>query len=434
MRHFPIFLSLAGRTALVLGAGEAADTKARALRDAGASVRRVTKFSPELLDGCAIAVGAGAEPDALAALSAAAQARAIPVNIVDHPALCSYFSAATIHREPITIAIGTAGTAPALARLVRARIEALLPANLGDLAAFAGRFSARIRTALPALSARRALLDRLFAGRIGELVLAGETTAAEAALTAALADAPASLPGIVHLVGAGPGAPDLITLRAQRLLGEADVIVHDRLGTDAVLDLARRDATRINVGKARANHCLKQHEINDLLIRLAREGRKVVRLKGGDPFVFGRGGEEAAALEAAGIAFEVVPGVTAALACAAQARIPLTHRDATRAVTLLTGHGADGPARLDFDALVRSRATLAIYMGLHALPHLRDGLLAAGLPPATPAALVERGGTAHQRLLSGDIASLAAQAPAWSSGGPALILIGDAVGHGLPPA
>jgi len=217
-------------------------------------------------------------------------------------------------------------------------------------------------------------------------------------------------------------------LRAHRLLGEADVIVHDRLVTDEVLDLARRDATRIYVGKARANHCLPQEGINDLLVRLAREGKKVVRLKGGDPFVFGRGGEEAEALAAAGVAFEVVPGVTAALACAAQAGIPLTHREAARTVTFATGHTKDGRLDLDFETLARS-GTLAIYMGIVTLPLLRDGLQAAGMDPAVPAALIERGGTRAQRVLAGTLDELAAQAPGWSTGGPTLVMIGAVVGR-----
>jgi uroporphyrin-III C-methyltransferase/precorrin-2 dehydrogenase/sirohydrochlorin ferrochelatase len=235
---------------------------------------------------------------------------------------------------------------------------------------------------------------------------------------------------MVFLVGAGPGAPDLLTLRAHRLLGEADVIVHDRLVSDAVLDMARRDAERIYVGKARADHCLPQEGINALLVRLAREGRKVVRLKGGDPFVFGRGGEEAEALEAAGIDYEVVPGVTAALACAAQARIPLTHREASRALMLVTGHTKHGEPDIDFAAAARPGTTLAVYMGIATLPRLRDGLLAAGLAHTTPAALIEAGGTAHQRVLRGTLDRLVADAPDWTLAGPVLLLVGEVVGRG----
>jgi uroporphyrin-III C-methyltransferase/precorrin-2 dehydrogenase/sirohydrochlorin ferrochelatase len=218
------------------------------------------------------------------------------------------------------------------------------------------------------------------------------------------------------------------------LLGDADVIVHDRLVTDEVLSLARRDAERIFAGKSRANHCLRQDEINALLIRLAQEGRKVVRLKGGDPFIFGRGGEEAEALAAAGVPFEVVPGVTAALACAAQAGIPLTHREVASTVMLVTGHTHLGRVELDFVRLTGERTTLAIYMGIASLPQVRDGLISQGMDPATPAALIERGGSREQRTLRGRIEEIAAAAPAWSTGGPTLLLIGPAVGRAVQQA
>jgi uroporphyrin-III C-methyltransferase/precorrin-2 dehydrogenase/sirohydrochlorin ferrochelatase len=238
--------------------------------------------------------------------------------------------------------------------------------------------------------------------------------------------------GKVYLVGAGPGAADLLTLRAYRLLGEADVIVHDRLVSPEVLAMARRDAERIYVGKRPAEHRQTQADINALLVRLARAGKHVVRLKGGDPFVFGRGGEEAEALATAGIAFEVVPGVTAALACAAEARIPLTHRAVSRSVTFVTGHTKAGALDLDFAAAVHTGGTLAIYMGLAALPVLRDGSLGAGLDPSTPAALIEAGGSPAKRELVGSLDELAEQATAWSRGGPTLLLVGKAVGRRVP--
>ena len=222
-----------------------------------------------------------------------------------------------------------------------------------------------------------------------------------------------------------------MTLRAQRLLGEADVSVHDRLIGEAVLDLARRDAHRIYVGKVRAHHCVLQEDINDLLVSLARDGKKVVRLKGGDPFVFGRGGEEAEALHAAGVAFEVVPGVTAALACAAQARIPLTHRATTRAVTFVTGHTKEGRLDLEFEPLVKLHGTIAVYMGIVSLPQLRDGLFANGLDRTTPAMLIERGGSHRQRELRGTLDELAAAAPGWTQNGPTLVMIGHAVARGI---
>ena len=431
MRHFPVFMDLHDRPALVIGAGENADRKAAALRKCGACVTQAANFAPALLDRCAIAIGAEAPEADLAALVAAAQARGIPVNVVDRPELCSFITPAIVDRDPITIAISSAGAAPVLARLIRARIEALIPPAMGRLAALADEFKAEIRRRLPETALRRRVLERVLGGRVADLVLAGQDDAARAEMAREIAGAPDPT-GIVYLVGAGPGAADLLTLRAHRLLGEADVIVHDRLIGDDVLDMARRDAARIYVGKARANHCLPQEGINELLVRLAREGRKVVRLKGGDPFVFGRGGEEAEALAAAGVAFEVVPGVTAALACAAQAGIPLTHRDAARSVTFVTGHTKDGALDLDFAQLAMG-GTIAVYMGVVTLPLLRDGLLGAGLDALTPAALIERGGTRAQRMLRGTLDDLVDQAESWSTGGPTLVMVGAVVGRQTIP-
>ena len=427
MRHFPIFMDLQGRRALVLGEGENAERKATALRRCGADVTQAAAFDPALLDNCAVAIGAEASEADLAAMVAAARARGVPVNVVDRPELCSFITPAVVDRDPITIAVSSSGAAPVLARLIRARIEALIPPAFGRLAALADEFKTEIRRRLPDTALRRRVLERAFGGRVADLMAAGQEDAARAEMAREIAGG-AEPSGIVYLVGAGPGAADLLTLRAHRLLGEADVIVHDRLIGEDVLDMARRDAHRIYVGKARANHCLPQEGINDLLVRLAREGRKVVRLKGGDPFVFGRGGEEAEALAAAGVAFEVVPGVTAALACAAQAGIPLTHRAAARTVTFATGHTMDGRLDLDFAQLAMG-GTIAVYMGIVTLPLLRDGLLAAGLAPGTQAALIERGGTRAQRMLRGTLDELVAQAEAWSTGGPTLVMIGDVVGR-----
>ena len=427
MLHFPIFMALHGRRALVLGSGETAERKADALQRCGADVVRAATFSHSQLDDCAIAIAAEAAEADIAALVQAANARGIPVNVVDRPALCSFITPAVIDRSPITVAVSSGGAAPVLARLIRARIEALVPPAFGRLAAIADEFKAELRRRLPDTALRRRVLERALGGRVADLVAMGAEDAARAEMARQI-DEGSERTGIVYLVGAGPGAADLLTLRAHRLLGEADVIVHDRLIGEDVLDMARRDAERIYVGKARANHCLPQEGINDLLVRLAREGRKVVRLKGGDPFVFGRGGEEAEALAQAGVAFEVVPGVTAALACAAQSGIPLTHRDATRTVTLATGHTKNGQLDLDFTQLARG-GTLAVYMGIVTLPLLRTGLLDAGLDAATPAALIERGGTRAQRVLTGTLDTLVEQAPGWSTGGPTLVMIGAVVGR-----
>lgn len=434
MRHFPAFLDLSGRVAFVLGEGEAVEMKAGLLARAGAVLHRAGRFGGEhgeaLPEGCAIAIGAGAPEEDLRALSAHCLARGVPVNIVDRTELCSFVMPAIVDRSPITIGVSTGGAAPVLARLVRQRIETVLPPTLGRLAALAGRFKDAIRRALPDTAARRRFLDAALAGPVADLALAGREAEAEAAFTAALGKAEARPGGIVHLVGAGPGAPDLLTLRALRLLGEADVIVHDRLVGEGVLDLARRDAERIYVGKQRALHCLPQEAINDLLIRLARKGKRVVRLKGGDPFVFGRGGEELEACRAAGVPCEVVPGVTAALACGAASGIPLTHRDHARSLTLATGHTRDGRLDLDFAALARPGQTLAIYMGVSTLPALRDGLVAAGLDPDTPAALIESGATGAQRVLRDTLGRIADRAGEWHTGGPVMTLIGSVTAAG----
>lgn len=429
MRHFPIFLDLSGRTALVLGDGPIAKRKADPLIQAGALVVVRAHFNPADLAGCALAIGADAPETDLQALSAAARALGIPVNVVDRPELCTFIMPAIIDRDPITVAVSSSGAAPVLARLIRAKIEALIPPAYGRLAALAGRFKASLRAKLPEMAQRRRVLETLLTGPAADLVFAGRDEEAATIFAAALENntPPA---GMVFLVGGGPGAADLMTIRAQRLLGEADVIVHDRLVGEAVLDMARRDAERIYVGKARSKHCMLQEDINELMINMARQGRKVVRLKGGDPFVFGRGGEEAEALAAAGIAFEVVPGVTAALACAAQAQVPLTHRHAARTVTFLTGHTKDGKLDIDFASLVQLGGTFAVYMGVVSLPQLRDGLLAHGLPPATPAMLVERGGTNLQRELRGTLDILVAEGPAWSTAGPTLVLIGATTARG----
>jgi uroporphyrin-III C-methyltransferase/precorrin-2 dehydrogenase/sirohydrochlorin ferrochelatase len=427
MPCIPIFLDLAGRRVLVLGQGEAADRRARTYQQSGAVLVRATTFEPALLEGCSLAAGAGAQEADLAALSQAAQARGIPVNIVDRPDLSSFITPSTIERGPMTIAVSTGGAAPVLARMIRQKIEAVIPPGWGRLAALAGRLQAEARSRFPDVTARRRVLERALGGAAADLSLAGDEAGAEAAFRAALRE-DAAHTGFVHLVGAGPGAADLVTLRALRLLGEADVIVHDRLGTEGALGLARRDATRINVGKAQGDHAMKQVDINRLLIDLARAGKRVVRLKGGDPFIFGRGGEEVEALEKAGIAHAVTPGVTAALACAASARVPLTHRDRAHAVTFVTAHRRRPDLGIDYAGLLRPAVTLAIYMGLATITRLRDELAQAGFDPDMPAVMVEHGGTDNARVLRGRLRELAAQAAHWAADGPVLIILGGSAG------
>ena len=454
MQAFPLFMSLTGRRALIVGGADAAARKAELLLKAGAQVSLIAEtvggeiaqyiaeghiswagctFDNDDLEGVSLVIVATEDESMQARVSGAAQARCIPVNVVDRPALSSFIMPAIIDRAPITIAISTAGTAPALARRIRAEIERTLPAALGRLARFAEVFREQVRRTLVVPRARRRFWDRVFEGRVGELALAGDEISARRELIRLLDgfrnEAPSD--GMVHLVGAGPGDPDLLTLKAHRLLQRADVVVYDRLVSDEILSMARRDAERVYVGKRRANHCVPQQEINDRLVALARAGKSVVRLKGGDPFVFGRGGEEVEALVKAGVAVEVVPGVTAALGCASSAGIPLTHRDHAQACVLVTGHLKNGTLDLDWKMLSRPRQTVVIYMGAGALPQIASQLVAHGLPAATPVALIENGTTERERRVVGTLATIDRQAQRAFLNGPTLCIVGEVVGLAL---
>ena len=392
----------------------------------------VQRRSFELGDvaGKVLVVAASDDAALDARVSAAARAAGVPVNVVDRPSLCTFIWPAIVDRDPVTVAISSAGTAPLLARSVRARLEALLPAKLGRLARFAEDFRAVVKATKPAGPARRRFWDGFFAGSIAEAVLAGDERRARQRMLALInrrGEASAE-EGIVHLVGAGPGDPELLTLRALRVLQEADVIVYDRLIGPRVLDYARRDADRIYVGKARGSHARTQDEINELLARHARAGRRVARLKGGDPFIFGRGGEEREYLLRQGLRVEVVPGITAAIGCAAAAGIPLTYRDQTQTLTVVTAHGRDGEPDLDWRALARDRQTLAIYMGGSAAGRIAARLIGHGRDPATPAAVIVNGTLAEQRTAVGELGDLERLAREAGSG-PALILIGEVVRH-----
>lgn len=425
MRHFPVFLDLAGKDVLVVGTAPSAATKAEQLTRSGAIVRRTDRFDG--LGGAVLAVVGDADESLGAEVAAHARAARVPVNVVDRPELCDFVWPAIVDRDPITIAISTAGTSPVLARRLRARIETLIPAAYGGLARFAGALRARVARAVPDARARRLFWDRVLGGRAGDLVLAGDEAGALRELDRALLGA-GSAKGHVSLVGAGPGDPELLTLKALRRLQEADAIVYDRLVDPRILDLARRDAERIDAGKAAGAHKMGQNEIEALLVELANAGKRVVRLKGGDPFVFGRGGEEIEALARAGIDFDIVPGITAALGCAAYAGIPLTHRDHAQACTFVTGHTKDGRLDLDFRALARRRQTLAIYMGAASLGDLRRGLMRHGMPGATPVALISRGTRPDQRVETTTLATLESAAARADLAGPMLAIVGEVVG------
>lgn len=448
MDYLPTFLRLKGRPVLVVGGGCAAARKVDLLRktgatitvaaphlcgdlarlaDAGAIAWLASSFRADDFADVALVIGASGDDTIDRGVAAAAQAARVPVNVVDRPDLSTFIVPAIIDRSPIVIGISSGGTAPVLARRLRADLEYRLPAALGRLARFAGSFRDAVRAKIADPGARRRLWETVFDGPIAAHVLAGDEPAAREAMLQLVngRSAATSPQGSVAIVGAGPGDPDLLTFKALRAMQAADVIVYDRLIGDDILDYVRRDAERIFVGKEKGRHTLSQEAINRLLIARARAGQRVVRLKGGDPFVFGRGGEEADALRAAGIAVDVVPGITAATGCAAAAGLPLTHRDHASAVTFVTGHGKDGEPDLDWPALAALDHTLVVYMGLSTAGAIADGLIAHGKRPDTPAAVVENGTRPNQRVVTGTLAELGQLVAQAALSGPALIVVGD---------
>jgi len=423
----PIFLNVRGEPCLVVGAGQVASRKAALLRRAGAHVTMTTEFREEELDRCVLAIAATSDEAVNRAVAAAARARRIPVNVVDQPALCSFILPSIIERAPLVVAVSSGGASPVLARLLRARLETLIPAGYGRLAALAAAFRDQVKARIKPRERRR-FWERVLQGPVAELVFNGRDAEARTALQATLEDPRLTFSGgEVSLVGAGPGDPDLLTFRALRLMQQADVVVYDRLVSPPILDLARLEAERIYAGKERARHTLPQEDINQLLVRLAKQGKRVVRLKGGDPFIFGRGGEEIDTLAAEGIPFQVVPGITAAAGCASYAGIPLTHRDYAQSVVFVTGHMQDGSMDLNWKALAQPRQTIVFYMGLVGIEVLCRELAAHGLPAATPAALIQQGTTPQQRVLTGTLESLPAIVRDSGVKAPTLIIIGEVV-------
>lgn len=444
--YFPIFLRLTGQRVLLVGGGEVAARKFRLLSRAGAAVEVVAlqlgaelrdavaddrcrhlarEFADTHVEGCRLVIAATDDPALNRHVAAVAEQLRVPVNVVDDPAHCSFVTPSIVDRHPLLVAIGTAGTAPVLARRLRERIETWLPAGYGRLASFMGAWRGRLR-AVAEQGPRRAIWERFLDSPGAEAAIRGDTVAAEAELQRLLTgEAPR---GEVYLVGAGPGDPDLLTFRALRLMQQCDVVLYDALIAPEILELVRRDAERIYVGKRRDRHTLPQESINSELVRLAREGRRVLRLKGGDPFVFGRGGEEIAELAACGIPFQVVPGITAANGCAAYAGIPLTHRDHAQACVFVTGHArAGGVLELNWHQLTRPGQTVVIYMGLNSLPQLCAALQQHGLPAEWPAAVIEHGTQATQRVVTGDLRGLPDAVRDAGLTGPSLVIIGQVV-------
>jgi len=424
--YLPLFASLKDRPVLVVGTGEIADRKIAFLRKASARVQVVTgaEFQESMLDHVVLAIAATDDRELNRRVFDAATARHRLVNVVDDQPLCSFIFPSIVDRSPLLIAISSGGNAPVLARLLREKIEALLPTNLGRMAEVAGNFRERLKAVITTTDGRRRFWDQAFRGRFASLMAAGNEAAAEQQLEQSLSSA-GSAPGEIILVGAGPGDPGLLTLRGLQVIQQADVVFYDHLVTDGVRELIRRDAEQICVGKRAGEHSVAQHDTNQMLIAAAKAGKTVVRLKGGDPFIFGRGGEELQAAAEAGVPFQVVPGITAASAVTAYAGIPLTHREHAQSVTFVTGHYKADSAPFDWAHLAQSRQTLAIYMGTMKAAEISEQLIQHGRAATTPVAVISRGTRVDQHVATGtlqDLAHLAKDAPM-----PALIVVGEVV-------
>ena len=452
MDYFPIFVRLTGEPVLVIGGGEVAARKIDLLLSAGAKVTVVApeliaelagkagsgslthiaaEFAPDHLDGMRLAIAATDKHSVNAWVARQAGRRNILVNVVDDRELSRFIVPAIVDRSPVVVAVGSSGEAPVLTRRLRESLESFIPQRLGALARFAGRLRSTVKSRLTDLSARRRFWENFFDGPLASDIVAGRLDADDVSIEprfdAALLQAAqqGSAQGEVALVGAGPGDPGLLTLRALRALQNADVVLYDRLVSTEVLQLARRDAERIYVGKAAGKAHVSQENINELLVKLAREGKRVCRLKGGDPFIFGRGGEELEALAAEGIRFEVVPGITAAAGCAAYAGIPLTHRDHAQVLTLVTGHCKGETDKVDWELLARPAQTVVFYMGLGHLDNILARLCEHGVPAQRAAAVIEQGTHSNQRVVTGTLLDLVQKVRDAGIASPALLIVGE---------
>lgn len=446
MDYLPIFCRLDNKPVLLVGGGEVAERKARLLLDAGAQLTVVApeldpelaelaangsiewlagEFAPQQLTGKWLVVAATDRREVNALVYQSANQARIFANVVDDPKRSSFIMPSIIDRSPLMVAISSGGKAPVLARLLREKLEALLPQHLGAVAAFAGSLRERVKARFASMGERRRFWERLLgADRLGQALARGDSASANQLADSLFADE-SQTGGEVVLVGAGPGDPGLLTLHALRQMQQADVVVYDRLVSDEVMALVRRDARRIFVGKQAGNHCVPQEGINQLLLEEAKKGQRVVRLKGGDPFIFGRGGEELETLVGSGIGFQVVPGITAASGCAAYAGIPLTHRDHAQSVRFVTAHGKGGAQDLDWPLLAKDKQTLVFYMGLSSCATIREQLLTHDKAGDTPVALIERGTQPSQRVIRGTLDQLPELAVGVES--PALIMVGSVV-------
>ncbi|MCK5662889.1 MAG: uroporphyrinogen-III C-methyltransferase [Thiotrichaceae bacterium] len=449
MNFLPIFLNIREQSCLVVGGGTTATRKTELLLRAHAKIivvapqlspkltqwtkegritHRADTFAPTDLQHCRLVIAATNNQTVNEQVSILAQAQDTPVNVVDQPQLCSFIMPSIIDRSPVQIAVSTGGASPVLARLLRAHLESMIPAAYGKLADFVASFRDKVKEQF-SFNERRRFWESVLQGPISEMLLAGHTQEATNALNTFLDKKSASVQtvGEVYLVGGGPGDPDLLTFRALRLMQQADVVLYDRLVSQEVLALVRLEAERIYVGKAPTNHVVPQGEINQLLIDLAKKGKRVLRLKGGDPFLFGRGGEEIETLMEKGIPFQVVPGITAAIATSAYAGIPLTHREHAQSCIFVTGHLKDDSMDLNWDSLAHPNQTVVIYMGLRGLPVICRELIKHGMPTDKPAALVQKATTSDQRVLIGTLNTLPGIVEKADINLSSIIIIGDVV-------
>ena len=453
MDQLPVFFQIKGKSVAVVGGTTVAARRAELALRAGANVR---VFSEALegdfrsiedhkrfehvphaptaagIEGCSLVFCSTGDPAADRATAALAQQAKVPINVADAPELCDFIMPSIVDRDPLVIAISTGGISPVFARMIRARLESVIPAAYGRLVTLAGQYRERLTASIGSTVLRRRFWERVLEGPVADRFLAGQEEEAkqelERALETAGCEAGETAPqGEVYLVGAGPGDPDLLTFKALRLMQRADVVLYDRLLPHGILNLVRREAEHIYVGKLPDDHIVPQEEITARLVKLAKEGKRVLRLKGGDPFMFGRGGEEIEAIAEAGIPVQVVPGITAATGCAAYAGIPLTHRDHAQACVFVTGHAKTGKLSLDWNALIQPRQTVAIFMGLGHLAELMEEFVAHGADPRMPAAIIDNGTRPNQRVVTGTIETLAEQTTMARLHGPAIIIIGTVV-------
>jgi len=449
MQALPIFFNITNRLCIVVGGGDVAARKVSMLLKANAAITLISpEICPELqalaeaekirfiqntyhagcLGGACMVVAATDDETVNEAVSRDAKALNIPVNVVDAPDLCTFTMGSIIDRSPVVIAVSSEGNAPVLARYIRTKIETMLPAGYGRIAGIAGEFRDKVKARFATTQERRRFWEDTFQGPVVERVLAGQEQAARDLLQSLIDNKDhAANKGEVFLVGGGPGDPDLLTFRALRLMQQCDVCVYDKLVSPEVMELVRRDAELIYVGKARDQHTMPQEEINALLAKLALQGKRVLRLKGGDPFIFGRGGEEIETLMQHGVPFQVVPGITAANGVSSYAGIPLTHRDYAQACLFITGHLKDGTLDLDWASMARPKQTVVIYMGLVGLAQICEKLIEHGVPATMPVAVVQQGTTQRQKVVTATLQDLAVKVEAAGLKPPCLTIIGEVV-------